>query len=361
MRDAESIRLRPGMYVGDTTDGSGLMHMLWEIVANALDEHLAGRCTTISVELENDAVTVEDDGRGIPVEPVNDVPFVQHALTSFHDTPTLDGHAPHEHIGKAGLGLFPVCALSAELKVVVHRDGRRFSQRFARGAATSVLHDEGPSQGHGTRITFVPDRSIFKGPPIDPAGVAKRLRELAFLLPNLRLCLRERRTHVFFEPRGLLALVESGKPNLSNECARFTASRRLGQIQVEVAALWDSAGPSNIVSFANIERTLDGGAHANGFRSGLLAGLKRAAPDLCRGYPSRLLNRALLAGLVGVVCVRLKDPTYDRPTKSRLVTPEARRAVRVCAAEAFAEYLRDKPNLCRRFEAALLRGGLTQH
>jgi len=359
MRDAESIRRRPGMYIGDTRDGLGLMHMLWEVVANSLDEHLAGRCSTVNVELEGRAVTVEDDGRGIPLEPINGVPFAQQALTSFHDTPTLDGHAPHEHIGKVGLGLFPICALSSELRLVVRRDGRCFSQQFSRGVATSILRDDGPTSSRGTKITFVPDDSIFKVARLDAARVAERLHELAFLLPKLTLSLRDEHLQTFSEPEGLLSLVKSKVPLELREGSTLLASKTFGQINVELAGIWSSDGAARVDSFANIERTSDGGTHVDGFRSGLLAGLKRAAPDLCAKYPARQLLRALWDGLTAAVCVRLRDPNYDRPTRSRLVTPEARRAVRRCTAEAFAEHLLQKSELLDRIETALEGRGPT--
>jgi DNA gyrase subunit B len=361
MHDAESIRRRPGMYVGDTTDGAGLMHMLWEVVANSLDEHLAGRCTTVRVELDGRAITVEDDGRGIPLEPINGVPFAQQALTSFHDTPTLDGHTPHEHIGKVGLGLFPICALSSELRPTVRRGGRCFSQQFSRGIATSILRDDGPTNNRGTRITFVPDDSIFKVARLDGVRVAERLHELAFLLPKLTLSLRDERLQTFSEPEGLLSLVKSKVSLDLRERPTLLATKTFGQINVEVAAIWSSGGAARVDSFANIERTTDGGTHVNGFRSGLLAGLKRAAPDLCAKYPARELDRALGTGLTAVVCVRLRDPDYNRPTRSRLVTPEARRAVRLCTAEALAEHLHQRRELLDQIETALARGAPSLH
>ena len=361
MHDAESIRSHPGMYIGDTSDGSGLMQMLWEVVANSLDEHLAGRCSTVRIELDGDEVSVEDDGRGIPLEPINGIPFAQHALTSFHDSPTLDGHAPHEHIGMGGLGLFPVCALSSELRLVVRRNGRSFSQQFARGLATSSLRDDGPTESRGTRITFVPDSAIFKSVKLDAARVANRLHELAFLLPKLTLSLREERLHTFYEPDGLLALVRSKlSPDVLAPSALF-ASKTLGQINVEIAAVWNPSRVASVDSFANIERTSDGGTHVRGFRSGLLSGLKRAAPDLCTGHRARELNRVLGNGLVAVVCVRLRDPTYGQPTKARLVTPEAFRVVMRCTADAFAEYLHQKREVLEHFATALSRGAPTRH
>lgn len=133
-RDIDAIRQRPGMFIGDVHDGSGLVHMVWELLANALDEHHHGSCRSISVEIgEDGAVAVDDDGRGIPVVDSKGTPFAQLALTSLHQTPTLDGHAPHEHLGPHGAGLVAVNALSAWLILDIFRGGRHCSQRYERG------------------------------------------------------------------------------------------------------------------------------------------------------------------------------------------------------------------------------------
>ena len=157
LNSADAIRKRPGMYIGDPRDGSGLAHMVWEVVANAVDEHLAGACNEIGVEVdEAGAITVDDDGRGFPLELVGAKPFAELALTTFHQTPTLDGHAPHTHVSLHGVGVFAVCALSTTLELHVHRHGRHWCQRFAKGHATSAVEDCGPSARLGTRLTFMP-------------------------------------------------------------------------------------------------------------------------------------------------------------------------------------------------------------
>jgi DNA gyrase subunit B len=358
MHNVEAIRTRPGMFIGDTRDGSGLMHMIWEVVSNSLDEHLAGRCFSITVEIApDDSVTVEDDGSGLPLHIVGGIPFAQLALTSFHDAPTLDGHAPHEHIGKWGVGLFPVCALSSWLRLEVHRDGRFFSQRFERGLAVSELEDNGPTASRGTSITFAPDPSIFQTTRLDARRVASRLRELSYLLPKLSLKFREQDESLFHEPHGLAAFLDAKAPQHRLDLPVFVTSRLSGQIAVEAAARWDLTGDPSVDSFANVERTVDGGAHVRGLLQGFLAGLKLGAPRLCAPYALRELNRALSRGLTAVVCVRLRDPTYDRPTKSRLVTPEARLAVRSCIAEAFREFVENEPEIRRHLETLLRTAG----
>ena len=358
MNSAEPIRQRPGMWVGDTRDGRGILHMLWEVVANSLDEHLAGRCTVITVEQSPDgSIAVEDNGRGIPLTLIEGIPFAQRALTSFHDTPTLDGHAPHEHIGKVGLGLFPVCALSSRLHLLVKREGRAFSQVFERGIAVSTLRDEGPSTTTGTRVTFLPDPLIFQPNKLSADRISTRLRELSYLLPNLSFEFRARGEQIFREPRGLVALLDARTSGSLPALPTFASSGTSGQIVVETAARWTSRTERSIESFANIERTDDGGAHVRGLVQGLLAGLKQAAPQLRAAYPARALSRVLARGLNAIVCVRLADPTYDRPTKSRLVTPEAGFAVKNVITTSFSSFLNEEPRALQYFESVLKTTG----
>ena len=357
MNELETIRKRPGMYIGNTTDGSGLLHMVWELLANSLDEHLAGHCSRISVEISaNGSITVEDDGRGIPVMEMNGVSFTEKAFTSFHNTPTMDGHAPHEHVGLHGVGAFVVCALSRSLEVNSFRDGWHFSQQFERGLAVSKLQKIEPATSTGTSVTFTPDSAIFTNAWIDPGRIASRLREISFLVPRLTLNFRDLRQHVFHEPKGLVAHVERTS---SESClATFSTFGELAKIRVEVAARWASYPWSQIESYANVERTTDGGTHVRGLLQGLSAGLKRAAPRICANRSSKEIERAISHGLTAIVCVRLNDPTYGEPTKSRLLTPEAKVAVKTCISEAFGDFLQREVSAVEHFASLLEHGEL---
>jgi DNA gyrase subunit B len=351
MNALEAIRRRPGMYIGDIRDGSGLIHMLWEVLANALDEHLAGHCDRIAIGVAEDgAIGVEDNGRGICLDEVDGVSFAERALTSFHTGPTLDGHAPHEHIGTHGVGLFAVCALSAWLELQVDRDGRRWHQRFKRGVAVSMLEDIGSTQTAGTRIVFAPDPEIFAGVGLNPGPVLARIEEMSYLFPRLTLVFEDRRRREFHKPDGLAAYVRACGMFRGKElpAAMFLYASSVESILVEVAATWHASPGTSLASFANVMRTTDGGTHVDGLMRGLASGVRKALPEVCRGRRRGDIVRALEKGLNAVVCVRLDDPEYGRPTKDRLSTPRVTTVIERSIAEPFANYLLSEPALLMR-------------
>jgi len=351
----EIVRKRPGMYIGDTRDGSGLVHMVWEVLANALDEHLAGRCSRIVVEIQQDgAISVDDDGRGFPIHKVEGASFLERALTRFHTSPTLDGHTPHEHVGLHGIGLFPVNALSSRLTVESFTGGRRYEQHFERGTAVTQLLDAAPANRSGTRVTFLPDPTVFTNPSVDPGPIVRRLRELSSLLPGLRLEFEDRRRHQFQELSGLQGLLEPVREGCSDT---FLVATSIGEIRVDAAARWHPYPWSSVDSFANIERTTGGGTHVRGMLTGFARGLRLAARDACRDRNAKQLIRVISEGLNAVVCVRLNQPRYEGPTRDRLCTPAAETAVRDSVSEAFANLLRDDRQLQSRFISRLNAAG----
>lgn len=353
VNDAETIREVPGMYVGDIHDGTGIEHMVWELVANAIDQHLAGRCRCIDVSLERDgSIVVDDDGPGIPLVDAAGRPFAEVALTSFHVTPTFDGHAPHEHVGAGrGVGMFPVNALSSRLVLEVFRDGLHRTQRFGRGYAVGPLEEVGPSTRTGTRVTFLPDPLIFADCWVNAGAISARLRELSCLLPALTLTFRDRREHRFHEPRGLLAFLSRTRGGQTAIGGTLVVDRLVGETRVEAAVEWLPTQWPRVSSFANIERTTSDGTHVEGLVEGLAGALRDAV-----GTPEKLTTKrateAVRRGLNAVVCVRLNDPTYGNPTKSRLTTPAVRRTVSAVLREAFTVFLRENPALLEHLAAA---------
>ncbi len=346
------------MYIGDLWDGSGLAHMLWEVVANALDEHLAGHCSRIAIEVAEDgAISVEDDGRGIRLDVIDDVSFAEKALTSFHAGPTLDGHAPHEHIGTRGVGLFAVCALSAWLALEVCRDGRRYGQRFERGLAVSKLREIDVTDTTGTRIVFAPDPEIFPVTWLDTTPVLARLKEMSYLFPRLTLSFKDRREHRFHAPDGLVSYVQASKMSCGDEplAETFVCASSADSIIVEAAAVWGTSPGTSLESFANVMRTTDGGTHVDGLLRGLVSGTRQALPHVCRGLRRKHIERVLKCGLNAVVCVRLHDPEYGRPTRDRLSSPHVSAVVDHCIAGPFATYLASAPALSAHIADKLRR------
>ncbi|MCU0755453.1 MAG: ATP-binding protein [Xanthomonadales bacterium] len=351
----ELIRKRPGMYVGDTDDGSGIAHMVWEVVGNAVDQFLAGHCSEIRVTIQSDAsISVEDDGLGIRVDLEDGVPYLQRVLTELHTTATRDGHAPHEHIGRLrgglhGVGLCPVNALSQWLIVDSWRDGQHHRQHYALGVPTRPVQALGITPRRGTRIHFLPDPAIFPGGWIDPAPIARRLRELSFLLPSLSLEFSDQRQHRFHHAGGIADLVEeriAGRP----ATPMFRLQTTSADIHIEVAAAW-TARRGSIDSYANVHPTRGGGSHVRGLLRGLVGGLRRVQAST--DHPEADLHEVVERGLVAVIQVRLADPTFGAPTTDVLSTPAVDTAVSAMVATAFEDFLRSRPEVLDHLRARL--------
>jgi DNA gyrase subunit B len=184
------VRLRPGMYVGDTDDGSGLLNLVLEVVANSLDQWLAGRCARISVHVSSEgSIAVEDDGPGLRANGGDGVPPLATLLDEISVTPTVDGHRPHVHVGIGGMGLAVMQRLCDRFELVSVRDGERVCANYTRGVSTAPITVEASTQPNGTCVRFHPDPEIFHGPRVSTADIARRLDELAFLAPGLRISL----------------------------------------------------------------------------------------------------------------------------------------------------------------------------
>lgn len=348
--DIDVIRRRPGMFIGDIYDGSGLAHMVWELLANALDEHVGGFCQAISIVINPDgSVTVRDDGRGISIHDLGGVPFAQQALTSLHRTPTFDGHAPHEHVGLHGVGLVAVNALSSWLELEIRRAGRCYRQRYERGVPTGMLEAVEPTEQTGTTITFHPDPAIFPDPWLNAGTIARRLRELACLMPSLRFTFADERRQEFHESRGLRVFLERTRYPAESILATLTIDERVGEISIEAAIEWRDHQWSSIRSYANIHPTTDGGTHVRGLLNGLALGLQDVEKG--RTGPLRLerVRYVVNRGLHAILCVRLRDPTYDSPTKSKLMNPAVTTAVSRVLRGAIVSELRDNSSLRQRW------------
>lgn len=226
-------------------------------------------------------------------------------------------------------------------------------QRYERGVPTNLLMSLGAATRRGTRVEFLPDPSIFVQSWIDPGAIGRRLRELSFLLPGLTLRFTDRREHQFREPLGLAALVNGrlGGSGPERQLPTFEINETSAGIRVEIAASWGPTWAGSIESFANVHRTTGGGTHVRGLVSGLVGGMRKVLPNPPRR--SRSIERAVTAGLVAVVCVRLDDPTYESPTKSILSTARVAKVVRDVVGRSFASFLARESSLLAHLIAQL--------
>lgn len=345
----EAIRRRPGMYVGHVQGTAGLHHMLWELVANSLDEHLAGRASKIRVSVEGDLAEVEDDGRGLPVDPPPglEISLLERLFTTLHCGATQDGHVPHVHVSplRFGIGLPIVNALSAELEVEVWQRGYAWHQRYARGRAVTPLERGARTERTGTRIRFRPDSTIFAQTHFDRRAIRERLQDLAIWNPTLTI---ELMSEVIREPLGTVRWLDrlAQEQDVERDGESFVLHTVQDGVSVEVAAAWCSSAVADVRSYVGQNQTPGGGSHERGFWEGLLAALAARNPTLFRRPPlARRWQRALVPGLLAVVHVQLRDAVFAGPTRDELDSPPARGAVRVAVTEAFAKHLEQSPEL----------------
>lgn len=349
----EAVRRRPGMYIGDTDDGSGLHNMLWEVLGNALDLHAAGMCTRVEVRLMADGgVVCSDDGPGFAELEIDGIPLIMVALTEMHSGPTLDGHVPHDHCSLFGVGLFPVNALSARMRVRSYADGHCTELEFERAAPVHPLRRRPIADGrHGTELSFWPDPQIFSDCWFDPGLIVPRLRELAVLIPGLEFAYVDEREHRFRNPEGLIALLRRFAPRGDFELT-FDASHE--QIRVEAALNWrlDHYWTGTLRSYANLLPTT-GGAHVTGLIDGLTVALAEALNRRPRSADSpraKALRKAVTRGLNGVLCVRLQNPKFCSPSREVLYSPDAATACATVTRASFGQFLEQHPELLARLQ-----------
>lgn len=313
------------MYVG-TTDARGLEGMLLELVGNSLDQHLAGHASFLHVEVDAQGwVTVEDDGRGIPVEPYRDgPPALEVIFTSLHSTPSFDDHHPHIHVrpGFAGVGVGVVSALSARLEVQTWRAGGEFKAAFERGQTVEPMRAVAQTARQGTRIRSFPDADIFGDARLELRGLERRLTELAWLCPRLDLRLQGKSLRREAGLAGWVrALSRSAVPASSLE-----GSGESDNVGVEFALAWKPRGKGPAFrSFVNFGETEQAGTHVRG----LLDAVRSTAP-------SAEAAKHALDGLVGVVHVTLLHPRFQGPTRAALETEAARAGVAEIARRTLA-------------------------
>ena len=357
----EAVRKRPGMYIG-STDTRGLHHLIWEVVDNSVDEHLAGHANRITVTIRKDGgVEVVDNGRGIPVEkhPKERKPAVEVVLTKLHAGGKFDQQSYAVSGGLHGVGVSVVNALSVKTEVEVVRDGKRHAISFSRGKRKKALEVIGRAKRTGTTVRFWPDAEIFDELGFDDETVVTRLRETCLLNPGLRIDFIDEATgrkETFEFRRGLADfaadLLAGDEPVLSKPVMVSRAEIVDGKsLACDIAVNWQAVGfDERVRSYVNIIRTADGGAHEEGFRKAITGTLNRWGEQnkAFKKGEARLTGDALREGMVAVISVKMPDPQFEGQTKGKLGSAIMRGFVERTVNEAFAEWLDANPAHGRR-------------
>ncbi len=358
LEGTEAVRMRPAMYIGDTST-RGLHHLVYEVVDNSVDEAMGGYCNEIAVEInENDSITVTDNGRGIPVDmhKTEKKPAVEVVLTTLHAGGKFDHRTYKVSGGLHGVGVSCVNALSEWLEVEIKRDGKIHHQRYEKGITASKLTTIGKTKSSGTKVTFLPDRSIFTEiTTYSYDTLAKRLRELAFLNKGLVIKLSDKRSKkeketVFEFKGGVVSFVESltGKKNrLHKKVIHF--EREKEGIQFEVAIQYDDGYSENVYTYANNIHTSEGGTHLSGFRSALTRAINNYAKS--KKGAKNAKNEVTISGddtregLTAVVSVKIPNPQFEGQTKTKLGNSEVDGLVASATLEALNSFFEENPSV----------------
>ncbi|MCL1934527.1 MAG: DNA topoisomerase (ATP-hydrolyzing) subunit B [Candidatus Azobacteroides sp.] len=371
----EAVRKRPAMYIGDISE-KGLHHLVYEVVDNSIDEALAGYCNNIEVSINEDgSVTVEDDGRGIPVDfhEKEQKSALEVVLTVLHAGGKFDKDSYKVSGGLHGVGVSCVNALSIYLKAEVHRDGKIYTQEYSCGKPTSEMQIVGETSSRGTIITFKPDASIFIVTDYKYEILSKRLRELAYLNAGIRLTLTDKRIikddgtfkhEMFYSEEGLkefVKFIDANKEPLIPNVIHIVTEKQ--GVPVEVAMTYNTSYNENVYSYVNNINTVEGGTHLAGFRRGLTRTLKKYAEE------SKMLEKVKVEingddfreGLTAVISIKVQEPQFEGQTKTKLGNNEVMGAVDMAVSETLGNFLEEHPREAKIIVEKVILAATARH
>ena len=379
LKGLDAVRKRPGMYIGDTDDGSGLHHMVFEVVDNAIDEALAGHCQNITVSMNKDnSITVEDDGRGIPVDMHRGekMSAAEVIMTQLHAGGKFDHDSYKVSGGLHGVGVSVVNALSERLELNIFRDGKEFLIAFRNGNSVKPLKEIGKTKKKGTKITFLPSKEIFTSTKFSSSILQKRMRELAFLNKGVSIVLTDSTTakpkeYINKYDGGIVEFVKyinQKKPQLinKNEIAIFKkpifVTAEKNKVVVECSFEWNSGYSEDVLAFTNNILQKDGGTHLLGFRSALTRVINKYANDKNLGKKNKVTISGddIKEGLVAVLSIKMPDPKFSSQTKDKLVSSEVRLIVESVVNERVATWFDQNPSVTKNILEKILQAAIAR-